>query len=136
MSSRSEEYAAHVRAFSELPVRLRSEPGDDLDKVVILPVIAEGHHAAIEALKDPDAGASDPAAAPGRCGVNAHPVALCAGIRRATVRRKIAAVIDKDRVACHAAGSLSPTARAAEDRAEGTAATVKYIRSVGCAERI
>lgn len=136
MSSRSEEYAAHVRAFSELLIRLRSELGNDLDKVLILAVIAERHYAAIEALTDPDAPVADLAAARERCGINAHSVALYAGIPRETVRRKIAALIDKGWVACDAAGNLSPTARAAKDLADGTAATVKYIRSVTRTERI
>ena len=135
MSSQSAEYAAHVRAFSELLIRLRSELGNDLDKALILAVIAERHYAAIEALKDPDVPASDPAAARERCGINAHSVALYAGIPRETARRKIAALVEKGWVACDASGNLSPTAQAAGDLADGTAATVKYIRSVTRAER-
>lgn len=129
MSSQSEGYSAHVRAFSELLVRLRLELGNDLDKVLILAVIAERHYGGIEALKDPDA-AADPAAARERCGINALSVALYAGIPRETARHKIVALVEKGWVACDAAGNLLPTARAAEDLAEGTAATVKYIRSV------
>lgn len=135
MSSQSEEYSAHVRAFSELLIRLRSELGNDLDKVLILAVIAERHYAAIEALKGPDAPAVDPAAARERCGINALSVALYAGIPRETVRRKITALVEKGWVACDPSGNLSPTARAAQDLAEGTAATLKYIRSVTRAER-
>lgn len=136
MSSQSEEYAAHVRAFSELLIRLRSELGNDLDKVLILAVIAERHYAVIEALEDPDAPVADLAAARERCGINAHSVALYASIPRETVRRKIAALIDKGWVACDATGNLLPTTRAAKDLADGTAATVKYIRSVTRSERI
>lgn len=135
MSSQSDEYAAHVRAFSELLIRLRSELGNDLDKALILAVIAERHYAAIEALNDPDAPAADPATARERCGINALSVALYAGIPRETARRKIAALVDKGWVDCDAAGNLSPTARAARDLAEGTAATLRYIRSVTRAAR-
>jgi|GEM_PF-2841986 len=40
MGRQGEGYSAHLRAFSELLIRLRSELGNDLDKVVILAVIA------------------------------------------------------------------------------------------------
>lgn len=135
MSSQSEGYAAHVRAFSKLLIRLRSELGNDLDKVLILAVIAERHYAAIEARNDPEAPAADPVAAGGRCGINALSVALYAGIPRETARRKIAALVERGWVACDASGNLSPTAQAAQDLAEGTAATLRYIRSVTRDER-
>lgn len=126
----AETYSAHVRAFSELLIRLRSDLGRDLDMVLILAVIAERHYAAIDALKRPDRPAADPAAAREQCGINALSVALYAGIPRETARRKIAALIEKGWVDRDAAGALSPTARAARDLADGTAATLRYIRSV------
>ncbi len=135
MNSQSEEYSTHVRAFSELLIRLRSELGNDLDNVLILAVIAERHYAAIRALEDPDAPAATPATARKQSGINALSMALYAGIPRETARRKIAALVEKGWVESDASGSLSPTARAAEDLVDGTAATLKYIRSVTRAER-
>lgn len=130
MSPERERLSAHVRAFSRLLVRLRSELGNDLDLVLILSVIAERHYAVIEAMSDPGAPGADPAAARGRCAINAHSVALYAGIPRETARRKIAALIDRGWVERDAAGALFPTARAAGDLADATAATARYLRAV------
>lgn len=119
---------AHVRAFSRLLIRLRSDLGNDLDLALILSVIAERHYAAR------DAGGGAPAAEAARaragCAINAHSVALYAGIPRETARRKIAALIERGWVARDAAGGLSPTARAARDLGRATAATVSYLRAV------
>lgn len=60
MSSESEVYSSHLRAFSELLIRLRSELGNVLDNVLILAVTAERLPATIRTLEDPD----EPAAAP------------------------------------------------------------------------
>lgn len=135
MSSHSDEYATHVRAFSQLLIRLRRELGNDLDKVLILAVIAERHYAAVEAADGPDPAPSGPAAARGQCRINALSVALYTGVPRETARRKIAALVERGWVACDAAGNLSPTAQAGRDLAGGTAATLKYIRSVTRTER-
>lgn len=130
MNSQGEQYAGHVRAFSELLIRLRWELGSDLDNALIMAVIAERHYAAIEASRGPDAPDADPAAAREHCGINALSVALYAGIPRETARRKIAVLVAKGWVACDARGYLSPTPKAAGDLAEGTAATLDYIRAI------
>lgn len=135
MNSQSEAYSTHVRAFSELLIRLRSELGKDLDKVLILAVIAERHYTAMRTREATVVPPADPATARKRCGINALSVALYSGIPRETARRKIAALVEKGWVECDASGSLSPTARAANDLAGATAATLKYIHSVTRAEQ-
>lgn len=125
MTSPDKGYPVHVRAFSELLIRLRADMGNDLDQTLILAVIAERHYAA-RGMKD----APGAAAAPGRCAINAHSVALYAGIPRETARRKIAKLVRKGWVDCDAAGNLSPTAKAAEDLANATAASVSYLGNV------
>lgn len=130
MTSQSEQYAIHVSAFSELLIRLRSALGNDLDKVLILAVIAERHYAAVRAAEDSDPAAATAEAGRGRYRINALSVAQYAGIPRETARRKIAVLVEKGWVTCDATGHLAPTTRAAEDLADGTAATLKYIVSL------
>lgn len=135
MSSRRKAYPDHVRAFSELLIRLRSALGNDLDKVLILSVIAERHYAATEALPAENDCPAEQAAARERYRINALSVAQYAGIPRETARRKIAALVGKGWVACDASGNLSPTPRAADDLAGGTAATLTYLRAITDAAR-
>lgn len=123
MNSQDEGYPVHVRAFSQLLIRLRAVMGNDLDQALILAVIAERYYAALET--ENVAGAARE-----RCAINAHSVALYAGIPRETVRRKIAKLVEKGWVDRDATGSLSPTARAADDLAAGTVATLTYMHSV------
>lgn len=130
MNSQGAHYAGHVRASSQLLIRLRAELGNDLDKALIMAVIAERRYAAIEASRDPVAPLADPAAAQGHCGINALSVALYAGIPRETARRQIAVLVARGWVACDARGSLSATPKAAGDLAEGTAETLGYIRAI------
>lgn len=79
MSCQPEKFSAHVRSFSELMIRLRSEVGNDLDLVLILAVIIERYYAAIAASEG--SAAADPATALERYDINALSVALYAGIR-------------------------------------------------------
>lgn len=123
INSQTEGFAIHVRAFSRLMIRLRSELGSDLDQALILAVIAERYYAAL------DDGIQQ-GGAPGRYVINAHSVALYAGIPRETARRKIAALVRKGWVDRDPAGNLSPTAKAAEDLANATAASVSYLSDV------
>lgn len=123
INSQTEGFAIHVRAFSRLMIRLRSELGSDLDQALILAVIAERYYAAL------DDGIQQ-GGAPGRCAINAHSVALYAGIPRETARRKIAVLVRKGWVDRDPAGNLSPTAKAAEDLANATAASVSYLSDV------
>lgn len=130
MSSKTAEFATHVREFSQLLILLRAQLGNDLDMVLILAVIAERHYAAIQAagIADPQRGASRDRDA---ARINALSVSLYTEIPRETVRRKIAMLVDKGWVACDARGNLSPTAQAASELAKGTAATLDYLGAVG-----
>ena len=125
INSQKEGFAVHVRAFSQLMIRLRSELGSDLDQALILAVIAERYYAALDAGMQPGGSQGR-----GRCAINAHSVALYAGIPRETARRKIAALVRKGWVERDPAGNLSPTAKAAEDLANATAASVSYLTDV------
>lgn len=53
ISSQKEGFAVHVRAFSQLMIRLRSELGSDLDQALILAIIAERYYAALDAGPHP-----------------------------------------------------------------------------------
>lgn len=97
---------------------------------MILAIIAERHYAAVEVAEDHAQPGQSFATIRKRCAINAHSVALYAGIPRETARRKIAALVEKGWVSCDPSGALSPTARAAQDLADGTAATLNYIRSI------
>lgn len=130
MIKETEKFSAHVRAFSRLLIELRSELGNDLDMVLILSVIAERHYAAMERSALSKSRSSEALQWFGDCGINAHSVALYTGIPRETVRRKIKMLVERAWVECDTHGNLTPTARAAEDLAKGTAETQKYIRSV------
>ena len=130
MSDQRERFPDHVRAFSELLIRLRSELGNDLDMVLIMAVIAERHYASLDVAAGRDEVGADPALASESFGINALSVALYADIPRETVRRKIARLVKKGWIDCDARGSLSPTAQAARDLAGGTDATLTYMHTV------
>lgn len=119
MGNQSESYPAHVRAFSELLIKLRAELGNDLDQLLILAVVAERHYAAIDTAVETNAG-----------GINAYSVALYTDIPRETVRRKVKVLVAKGLMECDERGNLAPTAQAAWDLRDGTAATWKYIRAI------
>lgn len=125
ISRKKEGFAVHVRAFSKLMIRLRSDLGSDLDHALILAVIAERYYAALDAGMQPGGSQGR-----GRCAINAHSVALYAGIPRETARRKIAALVRKGWADGDPAGNLSPTAKAAKDLANATAASVSYLSDV------
>lgn len=119
MANQSQSYPAHVRAFSELLIKLRAELGNDLDQLLILAVVAERHYAAIETAVEIDVG-----------GINTYSVALYTDIPRETVRRKVKLLVEKGWLDCDTRGNLAPTAQAASDLKEGTAATWRYIRAI------
>lgn len=123
MSSNTDEFANHVREFSQLLILLRAQLGNDLDLVLILSVIAERHYAAIQAPEFAD-----------RPRINALSLALYTEIPRETVRRKIAMLVEKGWVACDPRGNLSPTAQAGTELAKGTAATLDYLGAVAQAK--
>ncbi|MEN9059787.1 hypothetical protein [Ponticoccus litoralis] len=116
-------FRAHVRAFSELLIVLRRELDNDLDKGLIMAVIAERHYAAL----DKGTGAST--------GVNTHSVSLYSDIPRETVRRKVKDLISKGWLVSDGRGNLSPTEQAARDLGRGTAATLRFMRAVSPPEQ-
>lgn len=130
MSGQSDKLPAHVRAFSELLIKLRRELGNDLDLVLIMAVIAERHYAR---ATQPDASDSAIRASTGTQkipGINTHSVALYAEIPRETVRRKVAKLVDRGWVQCDGQGNLTPAPQAASDLARGTTATLKYLGEI------
>lgn len=129
MNNLSKAFSTHVREFSVLLIKLRRELGNDLDMVLILAVIAERYYAAIERSLGPDAEAVTLRPSAEGCGINAHSVALYTAIPRETVRRKVKALVAKGWLDCEANGNLTPTPQAAKDLAEGTAATLNFMRS-------
>lgn len=131
MSSESDVFTAHVRAFSKLLIKLRAELGNDLDKVLIMSVIAERHYARV-AQFDRSGPTLPSVTEPSRAsGINTHSVALYTEIPRETVRRKVSLLIDMGWLECDARGNLSPTGQAAGDLAKGTAATLEYLGALG-----
>ena len=125
MKQHAESYSTHVRAFSELLIKLRAELGNDLDQVLILAVVAERHYSAAETAVEKSGKSKT-----GVGGINAHSVALYTDIPRETVRRKIKMLVEKGWLDCDARGNLTPTAQSARDLRNGTAATQDYIRAI------
>lgn len=123
-------FPAHVRAFSELLIRLRAELGNDLDQVLILAIVAERHYAAKEDRAAGPKKESTAGSRPEECGINTHSVALYADMPRETVRRKVKALIEKGWLTCDARGHLAPTQQAAKDLSGGTTATLTYIKAI------
>ena len=130
MSSQIDQIPAHVRAFSELLINLRSELGNDLDLVLIMAVIAERHYAGISHPSAPECPPPAAAAVNPPPGINTHSVALYADMPRETVRRKVAKLVDKGWVICDKQGNLTPAPQAAHDLAKGTTATLKYLGAI------
>ena len=116
MDHDADAFRAHVRAFSELLIVLRRELDNDLDKGLIMAVIAERHFAALDKTRA------------GSTGVNTLSVSLYSQIPRETVRRKVKALISRGWVVSDSRGNLAPTAQAALDLGKGTAATLKFMR--------
>lgn len=119
MIAQNHRFSAHVRAFSELLIRLRATLSNDLDLVLILAVIAERHYAG---TVPPDTS--------GAHGINTLSIALYTEIPRETVRRKVGILVEKGWVDCDARGNLSPTGLAAAELSKGTAATLAYLNAV------
>lgn len=124
MRDQTGKISTHVRAFSELLIRLRAELGNDLDLVLIMAVIAERHYAGVTL---PKASSAAPHATPS---INAHSIALYAEIPRETVRRKVTKLVEKGWVNCDEQGNLTPGPQAASDLANGTSATLKYLNAI------
>lgn len=126
-------YPAHVAAFSRLLVTLRRVVGGDLDMVLILAVIGDLHFAH---RTDPDSPRYD---ALGRTPAtdapttNVYSLASYVGIPRETVRRKVAALVERGWVRADARGNLVPTPEAARALEEGTDAAVRFLEEIEAA---
>lgn len=130
MSDQTEKMPSHVRAFSELLIKLRSELDNDLDLVLIMAVIAERHYAGISQTEASNSASTLPAGTSPAFGINTHSVALYAEIPRETVRRKVARLVEKGWVTCDGQGNLTPAPQAASDLEKGTSATLKYLGAI------
>lgn len=130
MSDQTDKMPTHVRAFSELLIKLRFELGNDLDLVLIMAVIAERHYAGITQPEASNSASKLPAGTSPTFGINTHSVALYAEIPRETVRRKVAKLVEKGWVTCDGQGNLSPAPQATIDLAKGTTATLKYLGAI------
>ncbi len=130
MGGEADKIPTHVRAFSELLIKLRAELGNDLDLVLIMAVIAERHYAGFPQPKAPTSASAAPAGTLPTPAINTHSVALYAEIPRETVRRKVAKLVEKGWVTCDGQGNLTPAPQAASDLAKGTAATLKYLGAI------
>lgn len=130
MSDQTGTIPTHVRAFSELLIKLRAELGNDLDLVLIMAVIAERHYAGLTVASGSNSASNIPAPASRASNINTHSVALYAEIPRETVRRKVAKLVEKGWVTCDGQGNLTPAPQAASDLAKGTTATLKYLGEI------
>lgn len=133
MAQAEETFYAHVRAFSELLIVLRRELDNDLDKGVIMAIVAERHYEAMRTNPQleaplPDSPPSEPCIRSG--GVNTYSLSLYSDIPRETVRRKVKELIAKGWLAVDRRGNLSPTGIAARDLQKATEATQKYMAAL------
>jgi len=128
----AEIWPVHMEGFVRLMLILRRTFGGDLDQMLILAVIGERklarraspaepsyEHLGYSRMRDPSSVA-----------VNAHSVAEYTGIPRETVRRKVAALIERGWVERSENGDLRTTMRVAEDLQHGTEATLDYCRDL------
>jgi DNA-binding MarR family transcriptional regulator len=125
-------YPVHVEAFVRLMTTLRRAFDGDLDLMLILAVIGErklARRVAPDAVTLERFGATD-IAEPDSVAANPHSIAAFTGIPRETVRRKVATLIERGWVERDGNGDLRPTRRAAVELAEGTEATMRYLRAV------
>ncbi|MGV8961361.1 MAG: hypothetical protein ACOH1V_13430 [Stenotrophomonas sp.] len=120
-------FSTHVQAFSKLLITLRAQFDNDINSALIMAVIADRHYSALAQSKGQTDTSPAPASSKGRLGINTLSIALYTEIPRETVRRKVAALVEKGWVKCDARGNLSPTPQAAIDLESATAATVEFL---------
>ena len=128
-------FPTHVDAFSRLLIALRAEVGGDLDMVLILAVIGERHFARRNCSSGPiDETSVSTETVPGPS-INTYSLAQYTQIPRETVRRKVAALIERGWVVCDARGNLGPTKLVVSDLAKGTDAALRFIEMTAPAGR-
>lgn len=124
----------HVTAFSKLLLVLRREFDGDIDRMLILSVISERYHAQSDRPEldsiDLDRFSISVPQEVDRPTVNVQSVADYSGIPRETVRRKVAALLERGWVRRDGNGDLHPTAKAASELRTATEATFAYIRTL------
>lgn len=127
-----EVYPTHVTAFVELMTVLRHAFGGDLDLMLILAVIGDRRvwqktpkeAVSYDALGQTGLPDSQTVA------INTLSIANYTGIPRETVRRKVAALIERGWIEREDNGDLRPTRKAADDLRVGTEATITYLRAI------
>lgn len=127
-----EVYPAHVSALVDLLVVLRRSFDGDLDMMLILAII--GDRRVWQRLSKDDVSfekfGKTPLPAAPNVSINVLSIAGFIGMPRETVRRKVAALIERGWVEREDNGDLRPTRKAAEDLQEGTLATIDYVRAI------
>jgi len=125
-------WPAHMEAFVPLMITLRREFGGDFEQMVILAVIGERKLARRACLGEPrfDTFGRTEIVEGAGTSINAYSLAAYTGIPRETVRRKVAALIERGWVVRDASGNLNPTEAAARDLADATEATLTYLRKL------
>lgn len=134
ISSFGDIYPAHVTAFVDLLLVLRQEFDGDLDMMLILAIIGDRRiwqRACKEDVSYAGLGKTPlPLVATDAVSINVLSIANFTGIPRETVRRKVAALIERGWVDREDNGDLCPTRKAAIDLQAGTDATIAYVRAI------
>jgi hypothetical protein len=127
-------YPAHVSAFVDLVVVLRREFDGDLDMMLILAIIGDRRvwqRVSSDDVPTVELGKTPLSLPPTEAvSLNVLSIANFSGIPRETVRRKVAALIEKGWVEREDNGDLRPTRKAATELQTGTDATIAYIREI------
>ena len=134
ISSFGDIYPAHVTAFVNLLLVLRKGFDGDLDMMLILAIISDRRiwqRACKGDVSYAGLGKTPlPLPANDAISINVLSIANFTGIPRETVRRKVAALIERGWVDREDNGDLCPTRKAAIDLQAGTDATIAYIRAI------
>jgi hypothetical protein len=134
ISSFGDIYPAHVTAFVDLLLVLRQEFEGDLDMMLILAIIGDRRiwqRACKEDVSYAGLGKTPlPLEASDAISINVLSIANFTSIPRETVRRKVAALIERGWVDREDNGDLCPTRKAAIDLQVGTDATIAYVRAI------
>ncbi len=132
VSGFGEIYPAHVASFVDLLIVLRREFDGDLDMMLILAVI--GDRRVLQQALSKDVSyerlGRTPLPASQNVTINVLSIASFIGMPRETVRRKVAALIERGWIEREENGDLRPTHKAAVDLKAGTDATIEYVRVI------
>jgi len=128
----AEIWPVHMEGFVRLMLILRQSFGGDLDQMLILAVIGDRKLARRASPAEPsyDRLGYSELHHPASVAINPHSIAEYTAIPRETVRRKVAALIERGWVERSENGDLRTTAKVAEDLQHGTEATLDYFRAI------